>query len=325
MPNNVPLATIPPPTTYYPDLYSGTCVNGFDYPAWMDSDVVTRRMYLYDTDEGCCTFWFGEAQLSDCLAVIIARTATTAVPNTGTSATTTVAPGKLCIFWNHFMYHTWWKFNSDNIHLKCQCHPPRPRAMASSPGCWYLGCLAFGSFQWSHQEGTAGLACASDGDFSPWIHAWLLGHLQGGRCTRILWFRGSSQSVGLHKGDRQGCQHIVLHIQLLRNQNLLHTMVVVSPPLIPGAALPVIFWCEWDQNIRTKTKACRFMLYFYVTNQFITWRPIFDSFFLRSRMVKIPSYWHHKFKTSELTAHPFICSLELSCLKILKMHLHIQT
>ncbi|KAL7471196.1 hypothetical protein ACHAXS_011514, partial [Conticribra weissflogii] len=87
VPNHIPLGTIPPPTVFYPDLFSNTCINGLDYPDWMNSDIVYQRMYLYDTAEGCCTFWYGVGQLADCLNNVITRTVTVS-----TTATPTPAP-----------------------------------------------------------------------------------------------------------------------------------------------------------------------------------------------------------------------------------------
>lgn len=43
VPNHIPLGTIPPPTVFYPDLFSNTCINGLDYPDWMNSDIVYQR------------------------------------------------------------------------------------------------------------------------------------------------------------------------------------------------------------------------------------------------------------------------------------------
>jgi len=87
VPNHIPLGTIPPPTVFYPDLFSNTCINGLDYPDWMNSDIVYQRMYLYDTAEGCCTFWYGVDHLADCLNDVITRTVTVS-----TTATPTPAP-----------------------------------------------------------------------------------------------------------------------------------------------------------------------------------------------------------------------------------------
>lgn len=53
-------------------------------------------MYLYDTAEGCCTFWYGIDHLVDCLSDVITRTVTVA-----TTATPTPAPGKFGSYLNH--------------------------------------------------------------------------------------------------------------------------------------------------------------------------------------------------------------------------------
>lgn len=57
--------------TYYPDLNSGTCVNGTDYPAWMSSDVDFRRLYLFKQLEGCCKQWFISWDVDGCVNSVI--------------------------------------------------------------------------------------------------------------------------------------------------------------------------------------------------------------------------------------------------------------
>jgi len=57
--------------TYYPDLNSGTCVNGTDYPAWMNSDIDFKRLYLFKKLEGCCSHWFTDWDLDGCMNSVI--------------------------------------------------------------------------------------------------------------------------------------------------------------------------------------------------------------------------------------------------------------
>jgi hypothetical protein len=53
--------------TFYPDVFAGNCINGTDYPEWMGSDVDYKRLYLFKTNEGCCTQWFTTFDLQGCL------------------------------------------------------------------------------------------------------------------------------------------------------------------------------------------------------------------------------------------------------------------
>ena len=57
--------------TYYPDLNSGTCVNGTDYPEWMARDDNFKRVYLFKEPEGCCKNWFASYNYDSCLVSII--------------------------------------------------------------------------------------------------------------------------------------------------------------------------------------------------------------------------------------------------------------
>jgi hypothetical protein len=44
--------------TFYPDIPSGTCIRGVDYPKWMNNPGYARK-YLFSTADGCCHNWFG--------------------------------------------------------------------------------------------------------------------------------------------------------------------------------------------------------------------------------------------------------------------------
>jgi insulin receptor substrate 1 len=87
---DVPIGVPIPPgeisTIYYPDQASGTCIGGTDYPEWMGGQGFSK-LYLYDTLEGCCTYWYGEGGLASCVGSAIMRPTTPS----GTGATTTAA------------------------------------------------------------------------------------------------------------------------------------------------------------------------------------------------------------------------------------------
>ena len=57
--------------TYYPDLNSGTCVNGTDFPAWMASGTDFKRLYLFKSIDGCCKHWFSEWDTGGCVNNVI--------------------------------------------------------------------------------------------------------------------------------------------------------------------------------------------------------------------------------------------------------------
>lgn len=46
--------------TYYPDIQARACVNGTDFPSWMNSDREFSRLYIFKKLEGCCKCfaWF---------------------------------------------------------------------------------------------------------------------------------------------------------------------------------------------------------------------------------------------------------------------------
>ena len=45
--------------SYYPDIHSGNCINGTDYPSWMVETEDYRHLYIFHEPEDCCEFWFG--------------------------------------------------------------------------------------------------------------------------------------------------------------------------------------------------------------------------------------------------------------------------
>lgn len=57
--------------TYYPDLASGTCVNGTDYPPWMAADTDFKRLYIFKRLDGCCKQWFTDWDLDGCVRNVI--------------------------------------------------------------------------------------------------------------------------------------------------------------------------------------------------------------------------------------------------------------
>ena len=57
--------------TYYPDVHANTCVNGTDFPSWMNSDVDFSRLYIFKTLEGCCNKWFTDWDLDGCMNNVI--------------------------------------------------------------------------------------------------------------------------------------------------------------------------------------------------------------------------------------------------------------
>lgn len=58
--------------TYYPDLATGTCINGTDYPSWMIKTDDYTRMYIFHEPQDCCGFWFGQYdENSGCVASVV--------------------------------------------------------------------------------------------------------------------------------------------------------------------------------------------------------------------------------------------------------------
>jgi hypothetical protein len=57
--------------SYYPDLNANTCINGTDYPSWMISDDVYKRLYIFHEPEDCCAFWFGPSDTSACVGSLV--------------------------------------------------------------------------------------------------------------------------------------------------------------------------------------------------------------------------------------------------------------
>lgn len=57
--------------TYYPDLASGTCVNGTDFPPWMAADSDFKRLYIFKRLDGCCKQWFTDWDLEGCVNNVI--------------------------------------------------------------------------------------------------------------------------------------------------------------------------------------------------------------------------------------------------------------
>jgi hypothetical protein len=70
--------------TYYPDLATGTCINGTDYPSWMTKTEDYKRMYLFHEPHDCCEYWFGQyGENSGCVASVVQSSyeSTTATTN----------------------------------------------------------------------------------------------------------------------------------------------------------------------------------------------------------------------------------------------------
>jgi insulin receptor substrate 1 len=86
LPIDVPDPPQEPETVFYPDQASKTCINGYDYPSWMAAEGYSR-LYIFDTAEGCCNYWYGDSGSAECLAGLVIRPTSPA----GTGATTTVA------------------------------------------------------------------------------------------------------------------------------------------------------------------------------------------------------------------------------------------
>lgn len=57
--------------TYYPQMEAGTCVNGTDFPDWMNSDTEFRQRYIFKDLEGCCTEWFTAYGVNTCVNNVI--------------------------------------------------------------------------------------------------------------------------------------------------------------------------------------------------------------------------------------------------------------
>ena len=58
--------------TYYPNMQSGTCINGTDYPSWMTETEDFKRLYIFHEPQGCCEFWFGDfGENSGCVLNVI--------------------------------------------------------------------------------------------------------------------------------------------------------------------------------------------------------------------------------------------------------------
>ena len=58
--------------TFYPQMEAGTCVNGTDFPEWMNSDTAFRQQYIFKNDlEGCCREWFSAYGVSNCVSKVI--------------------------------------------------------------------------------------------------------------------------------------------------------------------------------------------------------------------------------------------------------------
>jgi hypothetical protein len=55
--------------SFYPDLKSGRCINGTDYPSWMIETDDFKHMYIFHEAQDCCDFWFGAS--SGCASNII--------------------------------------------------------------------------------------------------------------------------------------------------------------------------------------------------------------------------------------------------------------